>query len=390
MRSNRWMKENLSVTPPDFSRQKLGSLELGRFIAASVVVLSHVPWDVRHFAAGPHNSMLGSWVAPGPFAVQYFFVLSGFVMMSAHHRDFGRLAAVPNFWWRRACRIFPMYWLSLAVPMYFLWSGVQPFKGFQLVTLLPGNFSDFVPPAWSLRYEMAFYVMFGLCLLPVVGRWLLGFWVLAVAWLWAPPVLARLIDPPRLYPLHHFIYIYASHFLSTFEMEFFAGLLAGAMFIKFSGGRKLGSALLAAGALLLLACGPALHWGSNYVSPTLMPVVSLGFAAVILGLATLERHGALRLGRWASRLGAISYPLYILHTSMMLIFDECCHGWLKLGTAGLYALFLGGLAGIYLVAMLAAFGIDQPLQRWLRRGKVSGAFLKKSAQKTSATLGQGR
>ncbi|OYV40724.1 MAG: hypothetical protein B7Z81_01760 [Acidocella sp. 20-61-6] len=113
-------------------------------------------------------------------------------------------------------------------------------------------------------------------------------------------------------------------------------------------------------------------------------------SVVLLGLATLERHGALRLGRWASRLGAISYPLYILHTSMMLIFDECCHGWLKLGTAGLYALFLGGLAGIYLVAMLAAFGIDQPLQHWLRGVKISGAFLKKSAQKTSATLGQGR
>lgn len=366
MRFNPRMTENLGRAEPERNRHKLGSLELGRFIAASVVMLSHLPWDVRHFAA-PGAGILGGWVAPGPLAVQYFFVLSGFVMITAHHRDFGRLAAVPDFWWRRACRIYPMYWLSLTVPMYLLWRGVKPLQGFELVSLFPAGIDDFVPPAWSLRYEVAFYFVFGLCLLPFLGRWLLALWVLAVGWLYAPAPLARLIDPPSLYPVHRLIYLYGGHFFSTFEMQFFAGLLAGGLFIKFSPGRKTGAGLIAAGGLALLACGPALQWGQAYVSATLMPVVSLGFGGIVLGLATLERQGALRLGAWARRLGAVSYPLYILHTSVMLAFDQCCTGWLKLGTAGLYLLFFAGLAAIYLVAALAAFCIDQPLQRWLRR-----------------------
>ena len=124
----------------------LGSLEIGRFVAASVVVLTHFFPDVPRFARHPDEITLGQIHMPGAIAVQYFFVLSGFVMMTAHRADFGQLARVPIFWWRRACRIYPMYWVALGIMFYYLLSGLTPLHAFQLISLQPSDiWEEFVP-----------------------------------------------------------------------------------------------------------------------------------------------------------------------------------------------------------------------------------------------------
>lgn len=63
-------------------------LELGRFIAASLVVLTHLLPQVNDYAALGGRELFHGWQPPGAIGVQYFFVLSGFVMMTAHIKDF--------------------------------------------------------------------------------------------------------------------------------------------------------------------------------------------------------------------------------------------------------------------------------------------------------------
>jgi peptidoglycan/LPS O-acetylase OafA/YrhL len=160
-------------------------------------------------------------------------------------------------------------------------------------------------------------------------------------------------------------FAYAGHFLAPFEFYFFAGLLGGWVFacLPLRLGGSLG--LLIVGLAVLADYVPALRWGYSYGDPMTAPVTGLGFAAIIVGLANLERLGWLRFGATAQRLGAMSYPLYILHTPLILVVDSS-FGWLRLGTVGLNMLAVAGFLALYLLIAIVTFALDQPLQRLLR------------------------
>ena len=94
--------------------------------------------------------------------------------------------------------------------------------------------------------------------------------------------------------------------------------------------------------------------------------VGLSFAALMLGLAALERLGHLRLGAWVRRLGAMSYPLYILHAPLLLAVWQIT-GSFHLATSGQWVMLGVGIMGLYAAAALATVTLDQPLQRRMRR-----------------------
>jgi peptidoglycan/LPS O-acetylase OafA/YrhL len=377
-------------SPQNPHKPKFGALESGRFIAASLVVITHVFVDVNSHAAIPGNTIFGGYEAPGAIAVQYFFVLSGFVMINAHYNDFGKISSTPKFWWRRACRIYPLYWLALLIPVYYLHGFLTPRSSFQLFSLQPSTVQDFIPPAWSLRYEIAFYLMFGLCLLPYIGKPLLAAWVLAVCWVCCPAEIRDAINLPPPDTLNKIAARFAGHFLSIFEFYFFAGLAAGWAFIAVKPSNLWSLVSLTAGCVIIIMSLPFIEWGHSYGpagqaltfalgtgkrfivfkylnGPAIFaPITGFAFGCMILGLAGLERHGTLRFGKFAGWLGKLSYPLYILHAPLMLIVSVELH-WLKLGNAGLYWLLIVVLLSIYIICAMVTFLFDQPVQKQLRR-----------------------
>ena len=128
-----------------------------------------------------------------------------------------------------------MYWVALGIMFYYLFSGLTPPHAFQLISLQPSDiWEEFVPPAWTLRYEIAFYLVFGLCLLPYIGRPLLCAWVFAVVWHWTPPVLPHFFQLPPMHFLDWIAHPSAGHFFAPFEFYFFAGLLGGWVFTVFA------------------------------------------------------------------------------------------------------------------------------------------------------------
>jgi len=349
------------------AKSTLGSLEIGRFIAASMVVLSHFLPDISAHSATGHP-IFGGFATPGPIAVEYFFVLSGFVMMLAHGRDRGNWRAVPGFWWRRAIRIYPMYWLALLIPLWFLYGSLTPGRFAEMFWLQPIGRPEFVPPAWSLRYEISFYLMFGLWLLPYIGRPLLALWIVGVLWRcwWTAPFgLPHLPVPPFPDALSR---QFIGEFCDSFAFYFFAGMLSGWVVIRFRLGVAVSLALLAAGLAGLVFELSIDFWGYNYGRPFTRLAIGLAFAAIIAGLAGLEMLRLLKFGRWASKLGKISYPLYILHAPLGLLLDLQISG-RKFGIPALYGLALLGLAAVYGISIAATFWIDQPLQRRLRNSR---------------------
>jgi peptidoglycan/LPS O-acetylase OafA/YrhL len=135
-----------------------------RAIAAGAVLLHHAG-----FATGFNTShRFGEFLAHGDSGVAVFFLISGFLL----YRPFvGRhLAERPamstdRFWWRRALRIFPGYWVALI--------GIFVLFGFGKGSLsTPGDFFTYfgltqiydttryfhgVNQAWTLATEISFY-----------------------------------------------------------------------------------------------------------------------------------------------------------------------------------------------------------------------------------------
>jgi peptidoglycan/LPS O-acetylase OafA/YrhL len=356
------MPRSLRAAP----RHKLGSLEIGRFVAASLVVLNHALGDLTRYTADPAVRVLGGWTPSGDIGVEYFFVLSGFVMLVSHHGDFGRLAAAPRFWWRRAARIYPVFWLALLIPLIVLaphWRAAE-LPGF--FSLLSADIDHFIPPAWTLRYELAFYFIFGLALLPVIGRAILGIWVALVIWCELPVPWQRFTAPVITHSLRHFLNHPAALLSSPFSFLFIAGLAAAFVYLRLPLGRLAAVALIVAGVVMLVAAGPSVDWYAAYAQRAAMSLQGAAFGAIMLGLAVLEREGMLRTPAFAGRLGDMSYPLYILHMPLMLILEASCTAWLRLPLWGLYGLAAVGLTAIYVICAFVTLVFDQPVQRALR------------------------
>jgi len=303
--------------------------------------------------------------SPGAVAVEYFFTLSGFVMLTAHWDDFGRWRAPLKFWWRRACRILPVFWIALLFPVFYYRHVLPVPMLLQQFLLPPWQGLDMIYPAWSMHFEIAFYVIFGLCLLPRIGLWILGGWVAVVLLLLGPaaPDSGYFILKIQIKTLLH---IDAQNcFASGFELYFFCGLAAAALYVKGRLPGQWGFAPVLAGIFLVLLSQNGSGYGQRYPVHGLALCCAAGFALVIYGLGCLEAAGKLRLGGWAARLGSTSYPLYMINAPVLMAFWVVLGG-RKLDDAGLYALLAVGLVIVAVCTCVLTFWIDRPLQRFLR------------------------
>lgn len=137
------------------------SLDGIRFLAVSLVLFDHWSGDKLGFPA----SYLG---------VCLFFVLSGFlitrILLSAKENDTtlnrGHGFSLKRFFVRRTLRIFPIYYLTLAI-LFIL--NVQPVRSkiFWLITYMSNNYIAImsnwlgsVDHLWSLAVEEQFYIFF--------------------------------------------------------------------------------------------------------------------------------------------------------------------------------------------------------------------------------------
>ena len=346
---------------PDAGTQKLISLEIARFLAALAVALEHLSTTIPQLKLGPAPLP----PMPASAAVLFFFTLSGFVIYNAHHQDAGQLARLPRYAWRRFCRIFPLYWLSLLPMLAVLWPGCTPDYLLKIFTLAPftGPLAELNPPAWTLRAELLFYIMFGFSLLPYARRVLLPGWglLLAAAWYhdlrgWGGPETLLLWLPGGI----------SSHLLALNNIMFFAGLGSGWVFARQRPGPRVLWPLLGVSALALALLLRLDAWGTLYPADARLPCTALAFAAVIFTLAALERSRYLRLHRRWAALGAMSYPLYLLHSGVAFAFSAYLffHPQAHLPALPVFAAML---ALALLAAALAAFLFDAPLQRLARR-----------------------
>lgn len=153
--------------------RRLAGFDGLRALAAVAILVLHVTSATGAVSA----TSLGAYFARLDVGVTMFFVISAFLLyrpfVSAHlgERDPVSLRA---YWWRRALRIYPAYWVALtATILCFRTTALSGFwdylRHYLLVQIYQPKYGlAGIVPAWTLAVELSFYAA-----LPLYA-WLLG------------------------------------------------------------------------------------------------------------------------------------------------------------------------------------------------------------------------
>lgn len=139
---------------------RLAGIQGLRFVAALMVVVYHANIFVDNVFPRPADDPIMLFSLIGAAGVPVFFTISGFIMFHTSGTMFGRPGASADFLKRRLLRVYPIYWVVL--PLYLLnlaWSGSDIPAGLVWVFLpVPGYADTVISPAWTLVYELYFYI----------------------------------------------------------------------------------------------------------------------------------------------------------------------------------------------------------------------------------------
>jgi peptidoglycan/LPS O-acetylase OafA/YrhL len=337
---------------------KLSSIQALRGIAVVLVLFSHVAqMEWRH---GWPETFLPQFLAQGTGGVDLFFVISGFVMVLVSSGRFQQTGGFWQFIYRRAIRVYPIYWVFSAVVLgvYFLRPGwVNSSQGgavdfFASFLLLPQEIHPLLGQGWTLEHEVYFYLVFAFALL-LPERWLPRFllgWAFVVALGWNLLGLGW----------HALDNNWVRHIANPLTMEFILGALAARYPLRL--GRQGGMYCVLAG-LLLLAAGVATI---NYMHEPGLRLITRGVpvALIVWGAVAWERSGGLRAPRWLLAVGDASYSIYLSH---MLVLSGVARLWAPLRQSGAWdnalVVFLMAVGSVAL-GFASYRWVEAPLLRW--------------------------
>ena len=271
--------------------KRFGGLQSLRGIAALLVVLQHVTFYACSINGIDYQPFLR--IDFGRIGVQLFFVISGFVMA-------GCLSQGKRFLLNRMMRIYPGYWLSLAISAVLLSAPIYNWHlTVESVALLPGPLNNsYRVPYWTLVYEMAFYVATYLVVLSGVPRATIT--KLCIGWLLAIVVANKYLAINGFEPGAFIL-------LAGLNVYFIAGLLIG---LHMTDVVRANSTLLALATIALWCAGDSIETTAPLPSNFLL---AASFSAiVILGIRHLN-------STVLERVGNASFGIYLLHVPITVL-----------------------------------------------------------------------
>jgi peptidoglycan/LPS O-acetylase OafA/YrhL len=332
-----------------------------RGLAAWYVVLFHT----RVALDGTLPDWLLAGLSKGYLAVDFFFILSGFVLWHTYGDRLGGTGwrGAAQFLWRRVARIWPLHGAVLlgfvGLAGVLAWTGRDtapyPWSQLPLHILLLQNwgFVDTLAwnvPSWSISCEMAAYLTFPVTVMlwrRLSPRAVAGAVAALLVLIWA--TFAGHGTPSLGHDVEHLG-------LARCWLEFALGNGLGMAWRLSPGVHGLWPK---AGASLAAILGAA--WA--FALPETAFVPACFFAGLILTLA-LGHGGLARIlgGRALHYLGEISYSTYLVHALLFVVFKLAfVHGPVHLGLgqlAAYMALVLASSAALYA-------WVEKPAQRWL-------------------------
>jgi exopolysaccharide production protein ExoZ len=293
---------------------KLRNVQALRFFAALAVIFFHLTYifETTPVIQGPLY-----WLRYTGFAgVDVFFVISGFIIYTVSARlDWSAppAAVAGEFFARRLVRVYPIYWIYFGIFAALAMLGAKSFfraywsfEDVELNFFLLNRNNKLVPVAWTLVYEMFFYLCFSVALLfgrrhyrKVLTLWLSAEVIIGVAnhfmsneTLWGPWRWQ----------------VFSNPLVIEFAIGCLVGFLAERGYLRY---RTLAAVL----AIAFFAAGG--YWASTHTTPDFhgddyRPVTfGIGAGLLVYSLSALEIADRIVAPAWLVRLGDASYSLYL-------------------------------------------------------------------------------
>lgn len=344
-------------SPAGPKNQVLYTLQAYRGLAAVLVLLFHVNLlTTKAF----RPSAIGSLFHFGHAGVQFFFVLSGFIIFFIHEKDCGRWERIRPYLQKRFIRVYPIYWITTLafLPVFLLVPGFgKPYHrelGSLILSLLliPQTHLPHLSVAWTLCHEVLFYLLFiGALLHKRTGLGVMCLWFLSIiaAQCWWHGALP--------YP--------ASFFFSLNNLLFGLGILA-ANLCKLRLPRSLGVVMFLLGNAMFLTAGAF----ENRLGGTVEYLLPYGIAAffIVLGGVMEPVNQMFKNRRALLFLGDASYAVYLIHFYLLSFACKIVVGLHLIDKVPLFVCFFliaaTGLAG----GLLYRVTVEAPFLRFAHSG----------------------
>ena len=347
---------------------RLLGVEAARGIAALLVVLVHttdILAEPRDFGRMP----LAGLFRFGHAGVDFFFVLSGFIITYVHYGDIGHRNRLGGYAWKRFARIYPTYWVVTAILgaiLVFFPTRERTEQHlstiFMSLTLLPSLQLPILGVAWTLRHELLFYTVFAVLFLNRrLGMAVLALWGLliggniATTWITGTPYFTGLAD---------------DLVFRIFNIEFFFGIAVAWLARARAPWRP--HMLLVLGIVVFFGNGVLESWGPERPMewPPRQLAYAVGAALTLYGLVDAERLGRLRVPAPLVTMGTASYSIYLLHIIVVMILQQIFRFIRPELPVPLELVFLCVVGVTIAVSVMFCRLVEQPLLRRFRRAPV--------------------
>lgn len=333
----------------------LENLQVLRAVSAIAVVLFHLTiYTLPDVLGAP--GLLWRGFKMGYSGVEIFFVISGFVMVFIHRKDFGSPGRSFKFLKSRFVRIFPVFWLALVLTVVgrvALGQDIPSLEDLLKAAILIPDFSDpVISVAWSLSFELIFYIIF--C--SIILNFRLGI-VLVACWFLAVVVNFYLLDG----------HLTKSVIFSPYNLLFIFGIGAALIFDRID--FRSGSALILVGAAAFIFVGQSESYGLiRYNEGWRTIFFGAAAFAIVSGVAAIDLSNRVTPPRWMIALGDASYVIYLFHIPVMTVVAKVL-GAVGLGGSTLPLPLAGGF--IFAVAIGVSYVVhlivEKPLLAWLKK-----------------------
>lgn len=381
-----FMQDKISTTFTD-SKPHYAILDGLRGVAALLVVWYHI-FEGYAFAGG---TMITT-VNHGYLAVDFFFMLSGFVVSYAYDDRLGKSLTLKNFFKRRLIRLHPMVVMGAIVGLiaYCIqgcvqWDGTQVsvtnilislLLGMLLIPVFPGAAHDvrgngeMFPlngPGWSLFFEYIGNILYALFIRRFSNKVLI-FWTIFTG---VGLGMFSIFDVAGYGSIGIGWTMDAVNFFGgLFRMifPFSMGMLLARNFrpLKIKGAFWICSLILAVLFHVPYIEGTSFHFNGLFEFITIA-----GIFPVVLLLGASGTTTDKITAKISKFLGEISFPLYMVHYPVMYLF----YAWLidkKLYTLGeTWQVALLVIAGSVMLAYLCLKLYDEPVRKWLGKKFIS-------------------
>lgn len=341
------------------SSSELKSIQALRGVAALAVTLYHATVILD---AGKYGKALPfqGWFLSGDVGVDLFFALSGFIIFYAHRKDIGAPRHLSWYLWRRATRIYPLYWLYLTLLAGIAATGLayvaarlgfmDYVTSYSLIQFTPAW--PLVATSWTLYHEILFYLAFAFFILDRrLGLALFAGWLLVI--------LAALdFKGGTLW----------KNVTSLYNLYFFLGIGASLAWQKIRHAPLARGLLVAAAALLVLFVLQD-HFIGRHQWPWLRLEMMIVCPLLLAGGASLERLSRPWIPAWLLFLGNASYSIYLTHYEVYAALMRLLVHFHWIDRIPADVLFVG-IAGIAVsVGCLVHIMVERPLMLLHRRYK---------------------